>query len=158
MASIIGLPIALWQLRDVKTKVKASQIAVDNMENMIKFEKLDSIQERLNNQHDRFVKLKSKLGVRGNSEKSENDSLTAMLLELNHCDHDLPIGFYSVSEKIRSVITNIEEMINGEKDTDHIRKTEESIREAIGTLKIEIEKGDKALLIAVANKGKITQF
>ena len=108
----------------------------------------------MNDQHDKFIKLKSRLGGRGNSAKSENDALTAMVVELNHCDHDLPTGFDSVSKKICTVIDDLEEMRNGNKDTIHIRKTDDAFREAIGTLKSEIEKGDKALLNVTANKGR----
>ena len=148
IASIIGLPIALWQLRDVKTKVQASQKAVNSMIDSLKYKNLESVLERLKAIHDRFVKLKGKIGERGQNMKSIHDSIDSIILDLNHCDHDLPTGFESVSNAIRDVVEKMEQLQQSEDKKSSLGGSEDSIRKAIGVMKTEIDKGNKDRLIA----------
>lgn len=114
----------------------------------LKYKNLESVLERLKAIHDRFVKLKGKIGERGQNMKSIHDSIDSIILDLNHCDHDLPTGFEPVSNAIRDVVEKMEQLQQSEDKKSSLGGSEDSIRKAIGVMKTEIDKGNKDRLIA----------
>lgn len=148
LASIIGLPVALVQLRDVKTKVQASQDAVNKMIDSLKYEKLATILQKLKKAQDQYVRIKGKIGERGQNEKSIRVSIDSIIVDLTHCDQDLPIGFDAVENSIRETIQKLEALKESKEKNNELREAETSFRTTISVMKSEIDKGNKNKLSA----------
>lgn len=101
VCSIIGLPIAIWQIRDLKSKVEASKIAMQSILDMREHEKIKAIFEKIADQYKEISDIQTQFSKPGVSGTEIRDRLETSVNELSICIVDLPDGNSEIADGIK---------------------------------------------------------
>ena len=93
LASLIALPIALWQIRDVRKKLKASEESTKRFLNRTNREKLEMIQESLTSEHGKLVRLKIGYKKPGTKWEKTQIQVEAIIQGLTYAHKDYRLIF-----------------------------------------------------------------
>lgn len=136
ICSIVALPIAIWQIVSVKSKVDATEDGIRKILSVKEHEKLEAVLAVVKNQHSSLVKLQSQMSQPGSSKRSLEEKANSIIEELNRSVCDMPVKEESISKTLRSAIECIRKY---SQDVNNLRDAEAFLYSSIQELKTRIE-------------------
>lgn len=136
ICSIVALPIAIWQIFSVKSKVLSTQAGIKEILSIREHEKLEEVLTNVKRQHAELVKLQSMVGQKGVSEKRLSETAMTTAAELNKSACDMPVAYDEIADSIRMVIKNI----NMFPANNNLNDAEAYLYTCIRRLKVALEK------------------
>ena len=155
LASLIALPIALIQIHDVKKKLKDSEETTKRFVNRTNREKLEIIEDALNAEHGKLLKLKSFFRKPGASWQNTIEQAEEIVQGINMSSQKLPADCSSIEEKLRASIIRIQHFMNCKEDEreEAINDAEARLHEGLLLVKLTIGKmtTDELMLITTSD-------
>ena len=141
LASLIALPIALWQMYDVRKKLKFSEESTKRFLNRTNREQLEMIQESLTSEHAKLVSLKTDYKKQGTKWQNTQNQVESIIQELNVCAQRLPTDFTEVEEQLREVMSELTSFleIETEKRDEIITEAEYQFHDCLDLVKQKLE-------------------
>lgn len=136
--SIIGLPVALFQLSGLKTKSKATEEELNKLLEMKAAENLDQILLSVSNQQKELLHLQIFTEKEGTTPKAIHEKCEKIINELNICILNLSVKYDTIIQDIKSVIEYLHKYLNSN-DKKFINDAFDCIYIAIKKLKQEKE-------------------
>lgn len=136
ICSIVALPIAIWQIISVKSKVLSTQAGIEEILSIREHEKLEEVLTNVKRQHAELIKMQSMVGQKGVSENRLSKTAMTIAAELNRSACDMPVAYDEIADSIRMVISNI----NMFPKTNKLNDAEAYLYTCIHQLKVALEK------------------
>ena len=131
LASIFGLPVAIWQIHSAKSKIQTAERAVKQLTEINKYKKYQGIITTLEKSLNDTSSLISSWNQPGVIEKDQKNNVQSIIETVNHCIVELPDGTVNVAFSALKAVTGCFEdaIITGSVD---------SLRDAKGQLQTAI--------------------
>lgn len=141
LASLIALPIALWQIHDVRKKLKDSEESTKRFLNRTNREKLEMIQESLTSEHGKLVRLKTGYKKPGTQWKNTQEQVETIIQGINVCAQRLPTDFSEVEKQLRQVMSKLTSFLDceAEKRDETITEAEYWFHDCLDSIKQKLE-------------------
>lgn len=136
ICSIVALPIAIWQIVSVKSKVNATEDGIRKILSVKEHEKLEAVLAVVKNQHSSLIKLQSQMSQPGSSKRSLEEKANSIIEELNRSVCDMPVKEESIAKSLRSAIEYIRQY---SQDVNKLRDAEAFLYSSVQELKRRIE-------------------
>lgn len=137
LCSIIALPIAIFQIFSVKSKIKATEKGIQEILSLKEHEKLEEVIAEIKMQHSSLVKLQMQISQPGGSKKAIDEKINSIVEGLSRSMCNMPINEEDISKSIRKAIDNIKQYKHD--DEDKLKDAEAFIYSCIQELKRKIE-------------------
>jgi len=85
ICSIIALPIAIWQIFDLKSKVKRTEISIKKVLEIKEYQKLNALANIVSKQYTEISDLISSITKKGTSTQKVTEKSKEIKKEINRC-------------------------------------------------------------------------
>lgn len=154
LASIIALPVAVWQIFAVKKQVEDSQSNIKKVMAFVEHDKIEVIEKALIDQHSKLVKLKLNYAQPGAEWDNTVVAVNAIVDELTRQEHELPTDYVMEAENLRDTIKKLSEFLQApENERDYKMKwAEDALHNCLTELKKRNEEKTKEELRYITDK------
>ena len=114
ICSIIALPIAIWQIFALKSKVESTEKGIRRVLEIKEHEKIEQIFKVIGTQYQEISAMISQVNKKGNSNPSITKRCQAINKELNKCVVEISPQYNDILESIKSAVKHIELFIESE--------------------------------------------
>lgn len=104
ICSIVALPIAIWQIIKIKSRVKSTEKGIMKILNINKHANFSSLLRELKNQQILITKINNQKDKRGTSSSSYTDKVNDIIIELTRISSDIPIEHEDIAKELRKAI------------------------------------------------------
>lgn len=136
ICSIVALPIAIWQILKIKSRIKTTEIGIMTILNINKHANISSLLRELKNQQILITELITQKDKRGTSSTSCERKINDIIITLTRISSDIPIEYENISKELRIAI----DCLNNFKDADNLYQAEVKVYSSIRSLEKLIEK------------------
>ena len=153
-ASIIALPIAVWQILAVKKQVADSQNNIEKVMAFVEHDKIEVIEKALNVQHDKLIKLKMNYAQPGVNWDKVVETVNNIVVELTRQEHELPADYVSEMKSLRRAVKELSDFLKvpvNERDYK-VKWAEDSLHSCLLNLKKRNEEKTKEELRIITEK------
>lgn len=138
LCSIIALPIALWQIFDLKSKVDATEKGIKSVLDIKEHEKLNQIFKIVVEQYKKIGGWTSQLYKAGKSKQTITKECQEIIRSINLCIVDIPPQFSEVLESFKRTIEHLEKYIESDMlSNSELKEARDYLNNAIQSLKRE---------------------
>lgn len=150
ICSIIGLPIALWQIYGLKSKVEATEKGIKSVLDIKEHEKLNQIFHILVKQYEEIGELICQINKTGKSKQTITNKCKSVNKEINFCIVAIPPQYTEILKNFRRVIEHIEKFMESDMQNNaELKESRDYLNNAIQQMKQEQKVfDDKAISIA----------
>lgn len=131
ICSIVALPIAIWQIHTVKSKVETTEAGIHEILNIKQHQKYEEMLAIIKNEQSGLVEVRALSIKPGSSDQNIIETIDKIVVSLNKCLVDMPLEGKEVSESLRGAI----EKIRGYSAGDDLKDAEDYLYSAIQQLK-----------------------
>ena len=137
VASIVGLPIAIYQIRSAKSRIQAAESAVKQLAEINKYQKYQGIIKTLEELFNNTSSLISDWDKRGVRKKNQENSVRGIIQSVHHCIVELPEG--TEDSALNAAVSFFEDAIR-EDSVDLLRSAKAQLHMALSELKERAER------------------
>lgn len=141
IASLVGLPIAIWQLHSVNKRLRNSAIITNRIREHYKIENLSMILEILEQEYNNVLSMKigyKKSGTKWSNTQSESRRI---IESINKCAIKLSKDYSDQEQKLQNFIGKMTQFISNDEKPDSIdiQEAENILHDCVKELKKTIE-------------------
>lgn len=141
ICSIIALPIAIWQIFDLKSKVKSTEISIKKVLEIKEYEKVDILANIISIQYTSISDLILNMTKKGHSMQSTVKTCQNINKEINKCIVDMPSKYDDISKICRNVVKYIESFLESNNPSNNdLKEARGYLYNAMQCLKQESKK------------------
>lgn len=141
ICSIIALPIAIWQIFDLKSKVKSTETGIRKVLEIKEYKKLDILGNIISVQYTSISDLLLNISKKGHSIQSTIKTCQNINKEINKCIVDMPSKYDDISKICKDAVKYIEAYLESNKTTnDDLKEARDYLYNAMQSLKKESKK------------------
>lgn len=118
VCGIVGLPIALVQIYQIKSRAKATEEAMNRFLVLEKSSILNNIYETIIKQEDAVSKIQGMLDITGISQKKIKEDCQGVVSAINMCIYNMPVEHEELSEIMQKAIFHMRNYINTQDKTE----------------------------------------
>ncbi len=138
MCSIIALPIAIWQIFDLKTKVEATE---EGIKTILEIKEHDKLNETRKLDESQYTEICGLLSLAGKSGKN-NQNIVKTCQKINECISNcmvsIPPQYEEIMDSLKNAMENVEEYISSTPyDNTHLKDARDYLNNAMQGLKLE---------------------
>ena len=138
ICSIIALPIAIWQIFTLKSKVESTEKGIRRVLEIKEHEKIDQLFKVVGDQYQEISAMISKVNKKGNSNSSIMNKCQTINKELNKCVIDISPKYNDILESIKSAVKHVELFIESEMQSNsELKEARDYLYNAIQKIKQE---------------------
>lgn len=139
ICSIVALPIAIWQIIKIKSRVKSTEKGIMKILNINKHANFSSLLSELKKQHISITELTTQKDKRGTSSSSYTEKINNMIIELTRISSDIPIEHEDIAKELRKAIEYLKDFST----TDNLNQAEAILYSSIRSLQKIIDEYSK---------------
>ena len=143
LCSIIGLPVAIWQIMELKTRADLTRTTMNNFLALEKSSILNKVNGILEEQQKKISSLIGYASKQGSSSKRMIDDSVQIINEINKCISTLPSEYNEVSANLHKVVSEIEKFIVDTSVKIHINDASDLMFTSLSMLKTYTERNTK---------------
>ena len=150
ICSIIALPIAIWQILDLKSKVKSTENGIKRVLEIKEHEKLDDLANIISAQYTAISNLIPKVSQKGASTQNLSKKCQEINEEISRCIVEIPPQYTEILKSFKESIRHIESFVesNGSSNSE-LKEARDYLNNAMQSLKRESKKfEDKTIDLA----------
>ena len=149
ICSIIALPIAIWQIFTLKSKVESTENGIRRVLEIKEHEKIEQIFKVIGIQYQEISGMIPQVNKKGSSNSSITKKCQAINKELNKCVVEISPQYNNILESIKSAVKHIELFIESEMQSNsELKEARDYLNNAIQEIKQEdMRFGDKTVSI-----------
>lgn len=152
VCSIVALPIALWQIFDLKTKVEATEEGIKTVLEIKEHSKLNKTKSIMENQYTEICGLLSLSGKNGKSNQSIIKTCQQINVNISNCIVEIPPQHKEIMRSLKEAMESIEKyIISSTGDYMILKDARDYLYNALQGIKLEEKKFDKKA-IDIASK------
>ncbi len=138
ICSIIALPIAIWQILALKSKVESTEKGIRRVLEIKEHEKLEQILKIISIQYEEISGMILQVNKKGNSNPSTIKKCQSINKELNKCVVLIPPQHTDTLESIKSTVRHIELFIESEMQSNsELKNARDYLNNAMQKIKQE---------------------
>lgn len=138
VCSIIALPVTIWQIFALKSKVESTENGIRRVLEIKEHEKIEQIFKVVGTQYQELSSMISQVNKKGNSTSSIVKKCQTINKELNKCVIDISPQHNDVLESIKSAIRHVEVFIESEmQGNSELKEARDYLNNAIQKIKQE---------------------
>lgn len=155
ICSIIALPIALWQIYDLKSKVEATEKGVKTVLDIKEHEKLSQIFKVVVEQYQKIGNWVSQLNKTGKSRQTIIKECQEIIRSINLCIIDIPPQYADVFESFKSAIEYLEKYLESDMSSNsELKESRDYLNNAIQSLKREQKEYESRTIMMVSHNNE----
>lgn len=117
ICSIVGLPIALYQIAGIKSKTEKAEANLNRLLEIKENENLEQICTQIFNQQQELSLIQASIGKEGVKPKRQDDKCKSIINELNQCIFQIPAKYEEATKSLEECITCLQDYLrNGTLD------------------------------------------
>lgn len=152
VCSIIALPIAIWQIFDLKTKVEATEEGIKTVLEIKEHDKLSEARNLVESQYTEICKLLSLTNKSGKNTQNIAKTCQSINGNISSCIVSIPPQYVEIMDSLKCAMENVEEYISTNPYNDmHLKDARDYLNNAMQELKLEEKNFDKKS-IGIATK------
>ncbi len=152
ICSIIALPIAIWQILDLKSKVKSTESGIKRVLEMKEHEKLDDLANIISIQYTAISDLILNVTKKGTSTQNVVKKCQDINKEINRCVVEIPPQYLDILKSFKAAIRHIEAFIESNKDNNSdLKDARDYLNNALQSLKRESKKFEEKTIDLVSH-------
>lgn len=153
ICSIIGLPIAIWQIYKLKTRVEATEKGIKQVLDIKEHEKINQIFEVLAKQYREVCDLVTQVNKTGKSTHSIEKKCREINKEINSCIVEMPPEYTHILNSFKRSIEHIEKFTESDMQSNaELKEARDYLNNALQQMKREQKIfEDKAISMAAHN-------
>jgi len=150
ICSIIALPIAIWQIFDLKSKVKRTEISIKKVLEIKEYQKLNALANIVSKQYTEISDLISSITKKGTSTQKVTEKSKEIKKEINRCVVEIPPQYTDILKSFKESIKHIEAFVESDKGSNsELKEARDYLNNAMQSLKRESKKfEDKTIDLA----------
>ncbi len=141
VCSIIALPIAIWQIFDLKSKVKRTETSIKKVLEIKEYQMLNGLANVVSKQYTEISDLISNVTKKGVSAQKVTEKCQDIKKEINRCVVEIPPQYTSILKSFREAIMHIESFVeSSRKNNLELKEARDYLNNAMQELKHESKK------------------
>lgn len=147
ICSIIALPIAIWQILDLKSKIKITENGIKRVLEIKEHEKLDDLANIISAQYTAISTLIPIVAKKGTSTQTVIKKCQDINKEINLCVVEIPPQYTDILKSFKEVVKHIEAFIESNKDSNlELKEARDYLYNAMQSLKRESKKFEESTI------------
>lgn len=153
--SIIALPIALWQIYDLKSKVEVTEKRVKAVLDIKEHEKLSQIFKVVVEQYQKIGNWVSQFNKMGKSKQTVTKECQEIIRSINLCIIDIPPQYADVLESFKSAIEYMEKYLESDMHSNiELKESRDYLNNAIQSLKREEKAYESRTILMISHNNE----
>lgn len=140
ICSIVALPIAIWQILAIKSRVNATEEGIQKILFLKDREKLESVKNSLSDVQDGIRDLQNLSTQPGNSKITIAKRTTEILKNLDHCILELPASETDIETSLKKCVEEIQKFQKEDVAADHLKEAADDVYASIHQIKQALER------------------
>lgn len=116
ICSIIGLPIALYQIAGIKSKAEATEAGLNRLLEMKENENLEQICTQIFNQQQELAQIQASIGKEGIKPKRQDEKCKSIINGLNQCIFQIPVKYEEATKSLEICIACLQDYLKNNSD------------------------------------------
>lgn len=151
VCSIIGLPIALYQISGIKSKAEATESGLNRLLEMKENENLEQICTQIFNQQQELAQIQASMGKEGVKPKRQDEKCKSIINELNQCIFQIPVKYEEATKSLEECIACLQDYLKNNSD-DKLKEASDYLYTILRGLKKAKEKNVSEQLKDIAHQ------
>lgn len=151
VCSIIGLPIALYQISAIKSKAEATEAGLNRLLEMKENESLEQICTQIFNQQQELAKIQASMGKEGIEPKRQAEKCESIINELNQCIFQIPVKYEIVTKTLECCTACLQDYLKNNSD-EKLKEASDYLYTVLRRLKKAKEKNVNEQLRDIAHQ------
>lgn len=150
ICSIVALPIAIWQILDLKSKVKRTETSIKKVLEIKEYQKLNGLANIVSKQYTEISELISNVTKKGISAPKVTEKCQDIKKEINRCVVEIPPQYTEILKSFKEAIKHIESFVESNRSSNsELKEARDYLNNAMQSLKHESKKfEDKTIDLA----------
>lgn len=150
ICSIVALPIAIWQIFDLKSKVKRTETSIKRVLEIKEYQKLNGLANIVSKQYTEISELISNVTKKGISTPKVTEKCQEIKKEINRCVVEIPPQYTAILNSFKESIRHIESFAESNRSSNsELKEARDYLNNAMQSLKRESKKfEDKTIDLA----------
>lgn len=138
ICSILGLPLALWQICSIKSKIESTEKGIKNILDIKEHEELNRIFTVLEKEYAELSDLITQINKPGKTSKSSNEKCCAINREIGNCIVMIPPRHNDILENFNKTMEHIENFVESDmKSNVELKEARDYLNNALQKVKKE---------------------
>lgn len=138
ICGILGLPLALWQIYSIKSKIESTERGIKSILDIKEHEELNRIFTILEKQYAELSDLITQVNKPGKSSKSSNEKCRVINREISNCVVMIPPKHSDILEDFNKTMEHVERFVESDmKSNMELKEARDYLNNALQKVKKE---------------------
>ncbi len=114
VCSIVALPIAIWQFRAIKLKIKTTEKGIKNVLDIKEHEQINKISKIIGEEYQKLSTLITQLNQKGKTHQNIVKTCSEINIQINSCIIELPSNYSEIVKGLKKTVEIIDEFVGSD--------------------------------------------